>query len=232
MLQTPPLLSPRLSTIAKLIPKCKRFADIGTDHAYLPVYLCMENICDTAIASDINRGPLLRAENTIKSYHMGKRISTRLGGGFETLAPGEAESLSIAGMGGLVIAKILEDGRDKIDSECTLVLQPMTAILELREYLYKNSWITVDEHLAKEEDKIYNIITVKLGKESEKLSDAELFLGRILIERKDECYDEYVSKKIKKLENMIKGLEKSETEQSKHKLAECCALLNDVEKLG
>lgn len=231
-MHNPSVLSPRLTTVAELIPRCRCFADIGTDHAYLPVYLCMNKVCDFAIASDVNRGPLARAKKTVYDFGMDGYISLRLGSGFETLEIGEADAVSVAGMGGLVIAKILEEGREKIKQDCKVVLQPMTAVSELREYLYKNNWIIEREALAKEESKIYNIIVVSRGENNNTTpSAAELYIGKYLIENKVRYFEEYLNKKTTKLEKMIEGLENSNTEESKRKLEECRALLESIEKL-
>lgn len=231
-MHNPPVLSPRLTTVAELIPRCGCFADIGTDHAYLPVYLCMNKVCDFAIASDVNKGPLMRAKKTVSDFGMEEHISLRLGSGFETLSIGEADAVSVAGMGGLIIAKILEEGRERIKQSCKVVLQPMTAVSELREYLYKNNWIIEREALAKEESKMYNIIVVSRGgSENITPTAAELYIGKYLIEHKVEHLEEYLNKKITKLKKMIAGLEISDTEESKKKLEECRALLVGIEKL-
>lgn len=227
-----PVLTPRLAAVAEFIPPCCCFADIGTDHAYLPVYLCMKKRCERAIASDINKGPLERAEKTISEYGLKKMISLRLGGGFDTLESGEAEAFSIAGMGGLVIAKILEDGRDKLTPDCTVVLQPMTAVPELREYLYKSGWTIIDESLAREDEKIYNIIAVKLGEDkSNPPTEAEMFIGRELINKRPPHFEEYLERRIKKLENMVVGLSSSSSDESQRKSEKCKKLLRDIKEL-
>ncbi len=232
MQKNAPQLTPRLAAASELIPQCDCFADIGTDHAYLPVYLCMKNRCSFAVASDIKRGPLERAEKTVKGYQLEDRISLRLGGGVETLEVGEADAISIAGMGGLIIAQILESGRDKIKEDCTVVLQPMTAAPELREYLYKNGWTVMAETLAKEDEKIYNILSVKKAEDKgEPLTETELYLGRELICHRPPHFAEYLERRIKKLENMIRGLSVSDTSQSKNKIEECRRLLAEVKCL-
>jgi tRNA (adenine22-N1)-methyltransferase len=109
MRTTAPILTPRLQQIADRIQPCACVADIGTDHAYLPVFLCMTQKAEKAIASDIRKGPLARAEATILRYGMQNRVETRLGGGADTLQVGEADCIVIAGMGGLMIAEILKE---------------------------------------------------------------------------------------------------------------------------
>ena len=142
-------LSPRLKTLYDITPMCDCFADIGTDHAYLPVYLCKNGKCKTAIASDIVKGPLERAKATIKKHNMEDKISIRLGGGVSTLERDEADVVLIAGMGGLIIADILKDGFDVLKTVKNIILQPMTAVSDLREYLYNNNWKIDKEYRIK-----------------------------------------------------------------------------------
>ena len=225
-----PTLTPRLDTIAKLIPACHCFADIGTDHAYLPVFMCMSDISDTAIASDIKKGPLLRAEKTVTDFKLNDRISLRLGAGLDTLKKDEADAVAIAGMGGLIIAEILREGLNKLTSAKAIILQPMTAVSELREFLINNGFTIKEECLAKEDEKIYNILSVVYTGNNESYSPSELYLGKYLIEHKPQHFDEYLSKRITKLKNMIEGLRISTSEDSKKKLIECLTLLKEIER--
>lgn len=228
MTKNPPILTTRLNAVADLIPSVECFADIGTDHAYLPIYLYMSNKCKRAIASDIGKGPLGRAEKTVKQFCLENEVDLRLGGGLDTLSQYEAEAIAIAGMGGIIISKILEDGKDKISEDCTLVLQPMTNVPELREYL-SSGWVIERETLAKEDNKIYNILCVKKAPEYKcTMTDAELYLGKYLIENGNEHCEEYIAKKTDKLNKMIDGLLVSKTDESKQKLIKCRSLLNEI----
>lgn len=223
----------RLKKIYDIIPECNCFADIGTDHAYLPVYMCAMGKCKTAIASDIVPGPLERANATISKFDMSDKISVRLGPGVSTLASNEADVVSIAGMGGLIIAQILEQGRDVLNNTTKIILQPMTAVEDLREYLYKNSWSIDREYLVKENDKLYNILSISSA-DSNTVSepdDIDIFIGKHLIEDKPDLYNEYLERKICKLDKMLAGLKKSSSENSADKIKECEALLNKTKRL-
>lgn len=232
MTRKPPILTPRLSSVADLIPKCRCFADIGTDHAYLPVFLCMTEKCDTAIASDIRKGPLSRAEKTLADYDMQSRISLRLGSGLDTIEADEADAVSIAGMGGLIIAQILENGQNKLCSTRKIILQPMTAVPELREFLWKNGWTIDSEHLAIEGDKIYNILTVSLpnGNPKFKPSDIDLYVGKYLLENRPDGFDTYIKQRMKKLMNIIEGLRLSKSANAAEQSEQYRELLNEIEK--
>ncbi len=200
-------LTNRLMTVASLIKKCNTLVDIGTDHAYIPIYCVENNICNKAIACDINQGPLDIADKNIKNYNLSDKISTRLSNGFENYIKSEAQCIVIAGMGGLLINDIIKAGLDKIDDNTTLVLQPMIAVFEVREFLVNNGFCIVDEKLAKEENKIYNIIKCKLGNEN--ISEYELYVGKKLIENKDPLLKEYMDKKIYTINKVIEGLKKT-----------------------
>lgn len=235
MKHTPPTLTPRLSAAAKMIGKCRCFADIGTDHAYLPIYLIMNGLCKKAIASDIGNGPLKRASDTALKYH--QNISLRLGSGLNTLLPDEADAVAIAGMGGLLIAEILKNGIDKLGCAKKIVLQPMTAIPELREYLTKNGWNITDELIAKEGDKLYVLLSVKTP-ESNSVNSIEspynaleLYLGRCLINNRPKHFDELLTHSRHKLCNMVNGLKSSHLAESEAKLEHCRYLIQEIDKL-
>lgn len=233
MLQNKIPLSIRLKKIYDIMPECNCFADIGTDHAYLPVYMCAMGKCKTAIASDIVSGPLERANATILKFGMRDKISVRLGPGVSTLSSDEADVVSIAGMGGLIIAQILEQGRDVLKNATKIIVQPMTAVEDLREYLYKNNWNIDQEYLVKENDKLYNILSISLADSNTAFEpdDIDIFIGRHLIEDKPDLYNEYLERKIFKLDKMIAGLKKSSSENSADKIKKCEVLLNKTKKL-
>ena len=145
-------ISPRLLAVASLIPKCRSVCDIGTDHAYLPIYLVEKGICERAVAADINIGPLKAAEKNIALCGKKGLIETRLSDGFESIEPCDADCIVIAGMGGELIAKILE-GRKK--GMTRFVLQPQRSFEYLRRYLAENGFEIKKEEIAEEKDKMY-----------------------------------------------------------------------------
>lgn len=201
-----PKLTERLYKIAQLIRESSRVADIGTDHAYLPVYLVNTGKIDFAIASDIGEGPLERAKTVVEEYSAENKIDTRLGSGLETVKKGEVDTAVIAGMGGMLIGEIIENS-GYLAQDIELILQPMTADDELREYLIKNGFKITKEVLAKEGKKLYNIIVARFG-ETEKYNDAEIYIGKLL--KEDIYFPEYLKRRIKKLKNAIEGIEKAE----------------------
>jgi len=239
MKNTFPQLSPRLSAIAESVGECKCLADIGTDHAYIPVYLCKRHKAETAIACDINPEPLRRAESTVKTYNADKFVELRLGSGLDPIKSDESDAIVIAGMGGLLIANIIGSGLDKIKNANKIILQPMSAVSELREYLYSHGWRIISESLVVEENKIYNIISVAPPDLSDNgvlinccnPSAADVFIGKYLTENRPENFELYLKKRKDKLNKMIYGLEKSKTAESRKKLDECRKLKEEISKI-
>ncbi len=201
-----PVLTPRLKKIADMITPCDCIADIGTDHGYLPVFLCGKGKCKTAIASDVNEGPLGRAEDTISQYKMKDRISLRLGSGAETLTPGETDAIVIAGMGGLLIGELLKASPDVFAKAKQIILQPMSSIPELREELYQMGYTIVEEVLVPEEEKLYHILSVIQKPEAETFSRIDFLLGRCLCQNKPAYFDLFIQKEIEKQSRKIFGM--------------------------
>ena len=198
------MLTERLKKIADCI-ECNVLADIGTDHGYIPIYAVKNGKCEKAIACDVNKGPLKSAEENIASYGLSAKIETRLSDGLEGLGTGEADTIVIAGMGGFLIRDILERGADRLDGRTTLLLQPMVAVSELREYLIKNGYNIFNEHLAREGDKFYNILCV--GKGKCEYTERDILLGRNI--EGDENYPDYVTFHKNVITKIIDGLSKS-----------------------
>ena len=168
-------LSPRLAAIAGRVPPGSRLADIGTDHAYLPAYLILEGTIPSAVASDVNRGPLDRGRETARLAGVEEKIDFRLSDGLKGLGEDEADVIVIAGMGGELISRILSDApwtKGKL-----LLLQPMTAQPELRRWLNGNDYRIERETVVREGQKLYVILTVRGGAD-EPYSIGELWAGR------------------------------------------------------
>ena len=199
-------LTNRLLKIASLVSENKRLADIGTDHGYIPVYLLNEGKINFAILADINKGPLENARSEDK-------VDLRLGSGIEVLKKGEVDEVIIAGMGGILIGELLEANKEVAHSVDKLILQPMQAQEELRQYLLNNGYEILDECLEKEDFRIYEIIVAKYTGKNTHLEDNIYYeIGKKLIENKDELLVEFVENKIKKYNNIISKLGNKDTE--------------------
>lgn len=210
-------MTPRLYAIASMVPQGAFFADVGTDHAYLPIYLAENNLIFHAVAADINRGPLLRAKGNIKKYNLEEKIDTCLSDGFEELDGNSFDTASIAGMGGILIARILEKApRGKL-----YILQPMRDAHFLRAYLSSNGFELVDEKLAEEGNKIYTVIAVRDGQGV--LSEKELYLGKLL--KKDPLFEKFRTRLSNKYKKKYEGLKLSSADKTAE-IEECERIIN------
>lgn len=201
-------LSPRLKKIASLIPAKTVLADIGTDHAYIPTYCFENNICTFAYAMDVNKGPLERAMATLKKFGYEHKAELRLSNGLDKLNKDEADVIVIAGMGGLLIRDILEKGKDVVSENTLLLLQPMIAPIELRDWLFSNGFNIENEYVVREENKYYNIFSVRKGKSI--INDYNRFIGINLYKNSHEIYNDYLKFKIRICDNIISGMKKSD----------------------
>lgn len=206
-------LTERLMTIAEMVQECDVIADIGTDHGYIPIYCVTNNMAKTAIACDINQGPLDIAKENITKYGLDNKIILRLSDGVNKLKKGEADVIVIAGMGGLLINHILEEGKDIIDSSARLILQPMLAQKEVRKYLYENGYDIKRERLAKEGQKLYNIIEAQKADYKISYNDFDIVVGKRLYEEKDELFDLYTELRMNTLKKIIKGISDSKDKE-------------------
>ena len=176
-------LSDRLQAVASMVTENSRLADVGTDHGYIPIYLCEMGKIPSAIAMDVKKGPLLRAKMNIERYHMQEKIRTRLSDGVLKLNPDEADSVVIAGMGGTLVMKILEEGKKVLVDVKELVLQPQSDIDKVRKYLYENDYVITAEKMVCEEEKYYPMMHVQHG-HMEELADIEWKYGAFLLKER------------------------------------------------
>lgn len=211
-------LEGRLKAIADNVPACAAVADIGTDHALIPIYLVSRGICSRAIATDIRKGPIAAANRNISRYGLENAIETRMGFGLAPLSEKEAETIIIAGMGGILISDILREGMPKVFGSANMIIQPMYAAEYLREWLQMKGFEIYDEDLAEEGNKLYNIFKVRTSGISKKTTEIENILGKALIEKKHPLLKKYIQKQIKIYNKISGGLSKARKSSAE---AEC-----------
>lgn len=222
-----PILTPRLAAAAKFVRSGALVADVGTDHAYLPIALALAGKLRGAVASDINEGPYLRALQNVKAHSLADKITVLHTPGLCGVEKYKPTDIVICGMGGELIASIINDAEWTKDPSLCLVLQPMTHSEILREYLLCNNFRIIDEALAKEE-KIYEIICAEYGGDSEplKYSPAELLVGKKNIERGGVLCDELCSHHLAILKKIANAKNAASADASKEE-----RLIGELEKL-
>lgn len=211
------MITPRLKCIIDNTHG-RKIADIGTDHAYIPIYMIENSLADYFIASDVREGPISIANENIKEHNLSDKIETRLGSGLSVLNQNETDTVIIAGMGGQLISEIIEANID-IAKNVKLTLQPMNAQYELRKYLIKNGFSIINEDISVEGFKVYNILNAEYKKQAEFENDIEYHLPRYLIGHK--YYHDLYDKKHREFSKVIHGLKKSgNTDKEKLELYE------------
>ena len=174
------VLSLRLQAVLELVQCTNILADIGTDHAYLPIEACKLDLCKTAIACDINKGPLEIANANINAAGLNSRIQTRLGDGLKPLNPNEADAIVISGMGGMRIWNILKEETDKARFAKKLILQPQHDLEELRRKLHSEGYSISAEKLVQEDNRFYVILLAFYSGEITTWTPQQYFLGKTL----------------------------------------------------
>lgn len=211
-------LSRRLQVIFDLVPFGSKVADIGTDHAYLPIALSLSSKAEKIIACDIKEMPLKKAQENIKKFGA-NNIETRLGDGITPVAKGEADTVIVAGMGGDVISHILSCCDWIKDESVTLLLQPMTSAEILRKFLTENLFSIEKEVPLSDSGKVYTVIVAKFcGYKTEApvgfyytgLLTAESFDGKRYLEKQRKRIKDCISQI-----SLIKGKEEETKEYTK-----------------
>jgi tRNA (adenine22-N1)-methyltransferase len=169
-------LTPRLQRVAELVPQGARLADIGTDHAHLPVWLLLHGRIASAIGADIRPGPLERAERTCRTWSVEDRVQLRLCPGLTQIRPEEVDTVTICGMGGEVMIGIL-DAAPWTRQGITLILQPQSCQPKLRRWLVEHGYAIQQEHIVREAHRWYPILLVR-GGAGAALSPAECLAGQ------------------------------------------------------
>lgn len=188
-------LSNRLKTVADTVTKGNRVADVGCDHAYIAIHLAENNIASSVIAMDVNKGPLSKAKENIALRGLGDKIETRLSDGLLKLGAGEADSIVIAGMGGVLMVRILKEGESSLVGVKELILQPQSEMFLLRRYLHEKDYEILSEKMIKEDEKFYVIIkAVKTDRAECYDKDIFYLYGKLLLESQEPVVKEYLER--------------------------------------
>lgn len=224
-------LPERLETIISMVPNCDTAADIGCDHAYVSIALVERGIAKRAIACDINAGPLKHAEENIRTAGVEEKIETRLCDGLSGVKAGEADTVIIAGMGGMLMEKILES---RLQDFPNFVLSPQLDIPHFRHFLINHECCIVDEQMVQEDGKFYVVMQVKSPLRNdivtgEVLAEArrcevdsiykreiDFLFGGWLLEKKDPALKSFLEKERTRYQNILMKTEQADIENKLH----------------
>ncbi|MCE7794230.1 tRNA (adenine(22)-N(1))-methyltransferase TrmK [Salipaludibacillus sp. CUR1] len=202
-------LSKRLEKVSHFIKEGAIVADIGSDHAYLPVYLADTGKSPFVIAGDVNEGPLSSAQDQITKHNLKDKIKAKLGSGLSVLEGESVDTVVIAGMGGPLIASILDNDKEQLEGVNRLVLQPNVASDHVRKWLFDNGWNLVDEAILEEDDHVYEIAVAEKGNARQNYSsmlEKELWMGPFLLKNKNSAFEKKWKRELAQLEKIDKQL--------------------------
>lgn len=193
------MISKRLELVASFVPQGAILLDVGSDHAYLPIELVERGQIESAIAGEVVEGPYQSAVKNVEAHGLKEKIQVRLANGLAAFEEGDQVSvITIAGMGGRLIARILEEGLDKLANVERLILQPNNREDDLRIWLQENGFQIVAESILEEAGKFYEILVVEAGQM--KLSTSDVRFGPFLSKEVSPVFVQKWQKEAVKLE--------------------------------
>ena len=199
-------LSDRLQAVADLVITGEPVADIGSDHAYLPIYLVRNGMVPWAVAGELGDGPYERAHQALCQSGMQERIKLRQGDGLQVLELGEVSTVIVAGLGGESIADILEHNWQKSNSFKRFILQPMSRAGVLRKTLAAKGWPILDEILIRENEHYYAIILSQPGDQPYELDELEAEIGLQILKANDSKKRGFIASYAEKYEKAYRSL--------------------------
>lgn len=211
-------LSKRLETVGRFVPEAARLADIGSDHAYLPVALMLKGKIDFAVAGEVVKGPFESAKRQVRKNGLSERIEVRLANGLDAIEKkDQINAITIAGMGGSLIRDILESGRQnqRLSGKERLILQPNIGEKTLRAWLKENNYQIIAEEILEENKKIYEIIVAEKKEQPIEYSEKELMFGPHLLAEKNAIFLAKWQRELKQREVILEQL-KNASEQNRH----------------
>ena len=206
------MISKRLELVASFVPQGAILLDVGSDHAYLPIELVERGQIKSAIAGEVVEGPYQSAVKNVESHGLKEKIQARLANGLAAFEEADQVSvITIAGMGGRLIARILEDGLDKLAHVERLILQPNNREDDLRIWLQENGFQIVAESVLEEAGKFYEILVVEVG--HMKLSASDVRFGPFLYKEVSPVFVQKWQKEADKLEFALNQIPEKNIEE-------------------
>lgn len=219
-------LSPRLALCAKFVRSGSPLCDVGTDHAYLPIRLLKSGVIPTAVAADVNQGPLDSAAQNAERYHVGDSLSLRLSDGLREVAPDEADDIVIAGMGGELILRIIEETAWLRDKTKRLILQPMSAADDLRCGLSRLGFEIGEELAVEDSGKVYTAFYAEYIGAAPKTDMLYPYLGKLKIDC--DAAEKYAQKQIRTLQGRLEGAKRGKGGVSPKELESVAAAIESL----
>lgn len=212
-----PILNKRLTLAAEMLGQVKSVADIGTDHAFLPIALIKSGVAKKVIACDIAEGPLnVAAKNVKKSGVEG--IELRLSDGLAAVSENEVNVVTVAGMGGDLISRILTAAPWVKNPEKRLVLQAMTSADSLRDYLYAEGFRIITELAVTDAGRVYSVITAEYDGICRVPSEAERLIGGLINDPSNDA-TKYITIQLKRISDCAESLKTVERKAEEYKFA-------------
>jgi tRNA (adenine22-N1)-methyltransferase len=211
-------LSKRLAAVGEFVPKGAFLADIGSDHAYLPVALMLKGKIEFAVAGEVVKGPYDSAKKQVQKNGLKERIIVRLANGLDAIeATDQITTITIAGMGGSLIRDILEAGTQnkRLTGNERLILQPNIGEQTLRIWLQENQYEIIAEQILEENKKIYEIIVAEKSKKMRMYNEKEIMFGPILLQEKTEIFKSKWQREMKQRKRIVNQLSKATNQQER-----------------
>lgn len=221
-------LTPRLQTVADRVPAGVRLVDVGTDHAYLPAWLLLQERIPFALCTDLRPGPLERARETVEKWDVAGRAGLRLCDGLAGVCPEEVDVITIAGMGGETILTILAAAPWVLKKG--LVVQPMSSLSDFRSGLASLGLHISKESLAQEGETLYVVMDLAPGAEGP-LTKAECQVGRAEHHRNDPLWPRYLRQEEGRLKKALEGLERSRKSEDAARRDELAEALDGIRRM-
>lgn len=192
------ILDDRLKACAAFVRDGAKLVDIGTDHAYLPIWLARAGKISHAIAADVKSAPLEIAQKNILKYNADDLVVVRLSNGLSKISRNDVDEVVIAGMGGHTIVSILDKCDWIEDPAVHLILQPMTADNVLREFLFKRNFNIIKEVAVKSSNHVYTVMLVQFKGKAFAWHQVDTYIGKL---DASSCAYEYLQRQIRHLRN-------------------------------
>ena len=219
-------LSNRLKKIAELVDFGASVIDVGTDHGYVPNFLCENKISRDIIATDISKNSLEKSIELTRELGNEKYIRNILANG---IVNENRDNIIIAGLGGIQIAEIILNSIEISEVSKKLILQPMQKANILRRELNNMGFAIIDEEIIFEDDRYFEIILARYSGKKEISEEIDFYFSKALIEKKDKVYLDFLRERKNDIEKILNSFV-SDNSRSKNRRKELFNLLKKTEE--